>query len=445
MGAVLVAGATVADPPLAAGTATVFEETRDAFGLPAPSLNPAHRASFFVGNSYFNENWTAAPGSVKTRDGLGPLYNARSCSACHFKDGRSRPPEPGAAMTTMLLRISVPGHGPHGEPKGDPIYGDQIQGAALPGLAREADVLVEYEEVPGHFADGEGWALRRPRYRLRELGYGAPSAKLLTSPRVAPAMVGLGLLEAVPEGTLREHEDPEDRDGDGISGRLNQVWDQARKAPAIGRFGWKAEQPSVLQQSAGAFLGDMGITSSLFPGPGPTPRQTACAAAPSGGSPEVDDDILHSVALYARTLGVPAQRRAAEPEVVRGGRLFAEARCTACHLPALETGDAADLPELSHQQIRPYTDLLLHDMGAGLADGRPAFAAGGSEWRTPPLWGVGLVSKVNGHTFLLHDGRARGFAEAVLWHGGEAAKAREAFVRMPRADRRAVIAFLESL
>jgi CxxC motif-containing protein (DUF1111 family) len=429
----------------AGGSATVSDVTRDAFSQPAPSLSRQHRAAFFVGNSFFNQSWVQAPASVTNRDGLGPLFNARSCSGCHFKDGRSRPPPSGQPMETMLLRISVPGQGPHGAPLPDPTYGDQIQGNAIAGLNREADVVVEYRPLPHPLPDGESLVLRQPRYRLAHLAYGPASPKLLTSPRVAPAMIGLGLLEAVPASALEALADPDDRDGDGISGRLNQVWDTARQRPAPGRFGWKAEQPSVLQQSAGAFAGDMGITSSLFPAENHTAREKACAGQPSGGQPEVSDDILQTVALYARTLGVPARRDGGDARVRRGEALFVRARCNACHVATLHTEALPDLPELGGQTIHPYTDLLLHDLGAGLSDERPAFAAGGREWRTAPLWGVGLVPAVNGHSEYLHDGRARNLTEAVLWHDGEARAAREAFERLDRADRGALIAFVESL
>lgn len=429
----------------AAGSATVLDETRDAFSQPAPSLTPLHRSAFFVGNSLFNRSWVAAPASVESRDGLGPLFNARSCSGCHFKDGRSRPPEPGLPMRTMLLRVSVPGRGPHGAPLPDPIYGDQIQGSANPGVTPEADVVVRYHPVRGTFADGEPYELTKPEYRLEHAGYGAPSAGLLASPRVAPAMIGLGLLEAVPERTLREREDPNDANHDGVSGRANAVWDVKRGAQALGRFGWKAEQPTVEQQAATAFLADLGLTSSLFPDQGCTPAELRCREQPNGGSPEVSDELLRDVVLYARTLGVPARRRGDEAGVRDGEALFERAGCSACHLPTLRTGSFAAIPELENQAIHPFTDLLLHDLGEGLSDERPTFGADGREWRTAPLWGIGLLRTVNEHTRLLHDGRARDASEAILWHDGEARSAREAFVRQSRPERRALLMFLDSL
>jgi CxxC motif-containing protein (DUF1111 family) len=442
------ASPSTSSPPVEAmsgGDTTVFDDTRNAFSLPARNLREEHRPSFFVGNSFFNQNWVIAPSSVAGRDGLGPLFNARSCSGCHFKDGRSRPPDPGAPLDTMLLRISIPGEDAHGGPKPEPVYGDQIQGASVPGVTREADVFVHYDEVAGAFADHEPFALRTPGYQITNLGYGAMSARLLTSPRVSPAIVGLGLLEAIPEATLRRLADPDDADGDGISGRVNIVWDLETNRTAVGRFGWKAEQPSVSQQTAAAFAGDIGITSPLVPEANYTERQRDAARQRSGGAPEVSEKIFQAVALYARSLAVPAARAVADPTVIHGRQIFARARCGACHVVQLQTGDSPDLPEFARQTIRPYTDLLLHDMGDGLADGRPVFVATGREWRTPPLWGLGLIAKVNGHTSLLHDGRARNVAEAILWHGGEAQSSREHFRTMSKPDRAALLAFLDSL
>jgi CxxC motif-containing protein (DUF1111 family) len=432
--------------PKSGGNATVFDETKDAFSLPIPELSEEHRRAFFVGNSLFNQNWVSAPASIGTRDGLGPLFNARSCSGCHFKDGRGRPPEPGEAMSTMLLRISIANaRGVNGEPVPDPVYGDQIQGNALPGVPKEADVHVEYTAVLGAFEDGEQFALQKPEYRLRELGYGPPSPGLLLSPRVAPAMIGLGLLEAIPESVLHRLADPADADRDGISGRVNHVSQVGKPERAIGRFGWKAEQPSVQQQVAGAFAGDMGLTSALFQSENQTVHQAAALEMPNGGTPEVAPELLHAVALYARTLAVPARRNYDDPAVARGEELFAAAGCAACHVPSLRIEPASDLPELGSGEIHPYTDLLLHDLGPGLSDNRPSYEANGEEWRTPPLWGIGLVQKVNGHTRFLHDGRARSLQEAILWHQGEASAARSHFLALKRAERSELLAFLNSL
>jgi CxxC motif-containing protein (DUF1111 family) len=242
--------------------------------------------------------------------------------------------------------------------------------------------------------------------------------------------------------------DPHDADGDGISGRANRVWDQASSKTALGRFGWKANQPNIRQQNAAAANGDIGITTRLYPSENIAEGQTAAAAAPTGsqnGEPEMRDDHFDKLVFYVQTLAVPASRNVDDPTVRRGAQLFAGIGCTACHTPTLETGDYPDVPELAHQVIHPFTDLLLHDMGAELADGRPDFLATEQEWRTPPLWGIGLTQMVNRHTRFLHDGRARSLEEAVLWHGGEAAKSHDRFIHLSRDERAALLAFLDSL
>jgi CxxC motif-containing protein (DUF1111 family) len=343
------------------------------------------------------------------------------------------------------VRISVPTSDGTGAPRPDPRYGDQLQGDAVTGFAREADVFVRYREQPGRFADGAAYSLRVPRLEITALGFGPLSDGVLTSLRSAPALVGMGLLEAVPEAELLLRVDADDRDRDGISGRANQVVSASTGARTLGRFGWKAEQPSVLDQTAAAFVGDMGITSRLFAEENQTSEQEACAGAASGGAPELEDDVLDSVVNYVRTLAVPARRDRDDAEVLRGEHLFAIARCTACHTPKLTTANDAVPRELAGRTIHPYTDLLLHDMGPLLADRRPSWQATGSEWRTAPLWGIGLVERVSGGSGFLHDGRARDLREAVLWHGGEAELAKQSFVRMRADDRRALIHFLESL
>jgi len=418
-----------------------------AFTFPATNLSSDRRAPFFSGNAFFNQAWVAAPASTTARDGVGPTYNAVSCSGCHFRDGRGAPPDAtGEPLDSVLIRLSVPGTDPvTGAPLPDPVYGDQLQPFAVRDVPGEADVVVRWEDVPGTYVDGTRYTLRRPRFEVVDLAFGDMDPQVRTSARVAPQMIGLGLLEAIDEAELRAMADPEDADSDGISGRLQRAWDPITETRVVGRFGWKSEQPTVHHQTAGAFLGDMGLTSSLFPDENCPPAQPECGAAPDGGAPEVEDEILARVVFYARTLAVPARRSHDDPEVLHGRELFRESGCGSCHAGPYTTGDLEGLPELSGQYIWPYTDLLLHDMGPELDDGRPVFDAEGSEWRTPPLWGIGLFDTVNGHTSLLHDGRARGVAEAILWHGGEAEAARERFREMSASDRAALIRFVESL
>ncbi|PRP91092.1 hypothetical protein ENSA5_58290 [Enhygromyxa salina] len=434
---------------LAGGGTTVFDQGTHAFSLSARNIADEHETGFYVGNSFFNKNWVTAPASTTARDGLGPTFNARSCSGCHFRDGRGRPPlsadEP---MLSMLLRLSVPGEDAHGGPKPEPSYGDQLQPYAVEGVAAEGRVVVEWVEQAGEYADGEAYSLRRPSYVFMDLAFGELAADVLISPRVAPQMIGLGLLEAIPEATILGLADPDDDDGDGVSGRPNYAWDPIGGELGLGRFGWKANQVGLRQQNAGAFFGDIGITSSLNPDENCPPPQAECAAAPTGSeasAPELDDELLDHVTTYTRLLAVPARREVDDPEVLAGRELFRQLGCDRCHVPRVQTGELAGFPELSNQVIWPYTDLLVHDMGPELADGRPDFEADGREWRTPPLWGIGLFEVVNDHNLYLHDGRARSLAEAILWHGGEAEAARDAFVELSAEQRQALLRFLGSL
>ncbi len=418
---------------------------QNAFSFQAANAPRHHQRDFSFGNRLFNTNWVEAPASVKSFDGLGPLFNRVSCSGCHTKDGRGRPPESGAGpMDSMLLRISIPGTDVHGGPKPVPGYGDQLSERGLPGISAEGVARITYTDVPGHYGDGEPYVLRRPHVVVDDPAYGLLPAATMMSARVAPQMIGLGLLEAVPDATLAALADPQDHDGDGISGRPNHVWNAGSQKMETGRFGWKAGQPDLLNQNAGAALGDIGLTSQIRSQENCEAVQAACSAALVGGTPDIDGRFLAKLTLYTQSLAVPAQRHADDPAVRRGAEMFRSIGCASCHMPSLQTAGAA-LPELANQTFHPFTDLLLHDMGEGLADNRPEFDATGREWRTPPLWGLGLVPLVNGHDLLLHDGRARGFAEAILWHGGESETAKEAFRTAPKDQRDALIAFLKSL
>ena len=436
---------------LSAGGATVMKFDQNAFSMPSANLSPMRRLDFSVGNSFFRNPWVIAPASTTARDGLGPLFNTNACQNCHIKDGRGHPAQArNGNAVSMLVRLSIPAGPEHGEvlrQRGiapEPVYGGQLQDMAIPGAAPEGKVRLDYSTRRVRFADGFEVELRQPRLALSELGYGPMHPDTLFSIRVAPQMIGLGLLEAIPEAALLANADPDDRDGDGISGRPNRVYDQLSGETVIGRFGWKAGQPNLNQQNADAFFNDMGLSTSLFSGSSCTERQTDCRALPDGGEPEVSDHILAQVTFYTRNLGVPARRNVDDPQVLAGKALFHQAGCHSCHIPSFTTGEH-DEPELANQLIRPYTDLLLHDMGEGLADHRPEFEAGGSEWRTPPLWGIGLTQTVSGHTQLLHDGRARNLLEAILWHGGEAERARQAVLGFDAEQRNALLAFLESL
>ncbi|MBW4709946.1 c-type cytochrome [Roseobacter sp. YSTF-M11] len=445
----------------AAGAATVpVSATSDAFSRPSGNITFERELDFKVGNGLFRKLWVSAPSSTLASDGLGPLYNARSCQRCHLKDGRGHPPEgPDDNAISMLVRLSIPGHAEamaeiqdYISTAPEPTYGSQVQDLAIAGHPAEARFTVAYTEVPVALSEGQTASLRVPQYRLTDLGYGPLHPQVMTSPRVAPQMIGLGLLDAIPAQDILALADPEDRDGDGVSGRANIVPSAVYGKPMLGRFGLKAGQPSVWEQSAAAFHGDIGISTPLHPeGYGDcTGAQTRCRTVPDGNTPAHDNAEISSVGLelvafYASNLGVPARRDVDDPEVLQGKRVFYETGCTACHRPKHVTHRLQGQPEQSFQLIWPYTDMLLHDMGPALADNRPEARATGREWRTPPLWGIGLTQQVSGHTYFLHDGRARSLLEAILWHGGEAEAAKNRVVEMPRADRAALLRFLESL
>lgn len=433
----------------AGGATTFFNTSRNAFGFAAPNLKGLQALEFATGNSFFNQSWVTAVASTKGRDGLGPLFNERSCSGCHFKDGRGRAPKFGEVFGHgFLMRLSIPGQDAHGAPLGDPIYGTQLSPGAINGIQAEAQVRVEYIEQAGKYPDGTSYSLRKPSYSFSQWAYGAADPQLLYSPRVANQMVGLGLLEAIPETAIVAQVDEHDADGNGISGKANYVYNRATQQMSLGRFGWKAGEPNVRQQVAAAFVGDIGITSSLFLEENHTSQQQDCQTVPNGNNDqgyELDERALDRVELYASTLAVPGRRDWSKQTILKGKQLFLDIGCQHCHTPSYKTGQHAKFPALSNQKIYPYTDLLLHDMGEGLADNRPEFLATGQEWRTAPLWGIGLIEVVNGHTMLLHDGRARNVEEAILWHGGEAASSREAFKNLSSTQRKNLMDFVRSL
>ena len=375
----------------------------------APNVPFEQRMAFHLGSSIFDKLWVSSPSSTTASDGLGPLYNARSCQRCHQQNGRGQPPEAGTNGQTgkalsFLVRLSIP---PQSEAqrvalaKGEqgvilePVYGDQLQDFAVSGVLPEGQVVVTYQPVVVRFPDGEEVTLRKPEYQITGLNYGQLHPATLVSPRVAPAMIGMGLLEGIPQENLLAQADPEDRDGDGISGRVNTVWDTQDNKRSVGRFGWKAGAPTLTQQNSAAFAGDVGISTPLFPvGSGAcTAAQHACLALPDGNSAHMDNveasaEMVSMVDFYTAHLAVPARRKVDDPAVQQGRQWFYQSGCQQCHTPRQETGDKAPAA-LKNQVFWPYTDLLLHDMGDGLADNRPEFSATGREWRTPPVWGIG--------------------------------------------------------
>jgi CxxC motif-containing protein (DUF1111 family) len=438
------------------GSATVRKTDQNSFSLPSANLPPSRRVDFSVGNSFFRSPWVIAPSTTTARDGLGPLFNTNACQGCHIKDGRGHPPAPDAQnAVSMLVRLSIPDAPAYAkviEQLGvvpEPVYGGQFQDMSVPGVVPEGKVRVDYTPVPIRFKDGTEVELRKPTLQITQLGYGPMHPDTRFSARVAPPMIGLGLLEAIADEAILANAEAQAKDKNGIAGRPNRVWDDAQQKTVLGRFGWKAGQPNLNQQNVHAFSGDMGLTTRLRPVDDCTDAQTACKQAPNGngaeGEPEVSDNILRLVLFYSRNLAVPARRDVSAPEVLAGKTLFFQAGCQSCHTPKYTTAANAAEPELANQVIRPYSDLLLHDMGDGLADHRSEFQASGRDWRTPPLWGIGLTQAVSGHTQFLHDGRARNLLEAVLWHGGEAAAAQQQVLSFNAEQRAALLAFLNSL
>jgi len=447
-------GDAIDDATLSAGSFTIRRFDRQAFSEPAPVLTLKQRQTFMVGRNVFNRQW-ASVNSLNGDWGLGPTFIADRCSACHVNSGRGVPPQSSdEQLLSMLVRLSIPGSGEHGGPKPHPHYGDQIQNRSLDGrsvdlayagtpVPNEADLFLDWEEHTVAFADGETVLLRKPKLRIENLKFGELGDGTMLSLRMAQPLVGIGFLEAVPEEALLAI--AQKQRALNFNGRPNRVWDAVHKRMALGRFGWKANVPSLKQQIAAAALGDMGVNSNLFPEQNCPPVQVVCSKQLPGNFPEIIDHEIDAVELWLQGLAVPARRDVADSGVKRGAELFAGAQCAVCHVPELRTGRFSNLPQLSDQVFHAYTDLLLHDMGEELADGRPDFAAGPRDWRTPALWGLGLSQTVSGSTAMLHDGRARNVSEAILWHGGEAESAREAFRNMTRQERADLVRFVEAI
>ncbi|OGE23471.1 MAG: hypothetical protein A3J42_03020 [Candidatus Dadabacteria bacterium RIFCSPHIGHO2_12_FULL_53_21] len=426
-----------ADELLLGGDTTVFDASSKAFTFPAAGLTDEGLIKHEEGDGAFEAIFVTSPSPVNP--GLGPVFNNNSCQSCHANNGRGKPDD---TLTSLLFRVSVPGESEVGGPNPVAGFGLQLQTRATIGTAKEAGVNIEYTETPGQYGDGTEYSLRIPVYNPAD-PYIPPPVGMLLSPRIAPPIFGIGLLEAIPEDEILANADPADEDGDGISGRPNMVWNLETGQTALGRFGWKANTPTAFQQAAEAYNQDMGITNPLVPDESCL-GQTQCDGIDD--DPEIPFDTLDDAAFYVQTLAVPA-RREFDTESRRGEKLFEQAGCSSCHIPVHTTDvhPARNESALNNQVIFPYTDLLLHDMGDGLADRRPDFLANGREWRTSPLWGIGLTKTTNGHTNFLHDGRARNLEEAILWHDGEGKESRDFFRNLKKSDRDALIAFLKNL
>lgn len=428
------------DPRLSGGAATTFDISSLSFSSPIPGLSTRDQHVHELGDKIFEQSFVAAPAPIY--GGLGPVFNNVSCVSCHHNDG-SGIPTAGLVNSSLLIRLSMPGTDLHGGPLPVPGYGNQLQDVALFGVQPEATVNITYTEQLFTFPDGETVSLRKPVYTLSSPYTPMPAGYLL-SPRLAPPVFGLGLLELVPEATIRSFADPYDADKDGISGKANYVYNPYTKRTELGRFGLKANTSTLQVQVSAAMQQDMGITSYVFPQKSVYGQSQWTAVKDTNGT-DLPDSLVDAVRFYVQSLAVPARRDVTDPVVQHGEQLFTQIQCAGCHKPTMYTDVNVTLPALSHQRIHPYTDLLVHDMGPGLADNRPDYLADGTEWRTTPLWGIGLFEKTNGTPYYLHDGRARTLKEAILWHGGEAQHAVTQFTKLSRADRDAIITFLQSL
>ncbi len=421
------------------GKQTSFTSGSSAFSQMFNGLTSAKEELHGFGDGAFEATFNSD--NSQLNHGLGPIFNNQSCASCHIGDGRGKAPNTGEALSSLLLRVSVDGQNEHGGPNPVPGFGGQLQQRGIFGVLAEAGVNVNYLENNYQFADGEAYALREPQFTFTN-AYATMPAGLMISPRMATPVFGLGLLEAIDEANILAKADEFDANGDGVSGKPNYVYDVLSQTNKLGRFGWKAAQPSIIQQSAGAYVEDMGVTNFIF-------KTESSYNQPQydnkNDDTELGDSTLFAVAYYIKTLAVPARRNANDATVKKGKQLFKNIGCENCHTSLQKTAADMAFPELSNQIIYPYTDLLLHDMGTGLADNRPDNKATGNEWRTSPLWGIGLTTVVNGHNNFLHDGRARNLTEAIMWHGGEADNSKNLFKSLTKTERDAVLKFLGSL
>lgn len=426
------------DERLSGGDETVFMSTSKSFSNMFPSLTGYDVHVHSLGDAVFSRVFVTAPAAINS--GLGPIYNNSTCISCHHNDGIGVPTA-GDSQSSLLVRISLPGTDAHGGPVAVPGYGLQLQDKAVFGVTPECKINISYAYQTYSFADGETYELRTPTYTLGNL-YTPIAGSYMLSPRLAPPMIGLGLLEAVPESEIAALADPNDANNDGIKGHANYVWDPLTSSTRLGRFGWKANTATVLTQVVTAFNQDMGLTTSYLP------TESSYGQSQYDGlhdDPEIADSLVNAVKFYAQTLCVPARRNVTDATIKRGEALFIQARCATCHKQTLTTGVDVTRPYMSNQVIHPYTDMLVHDMGPGLADNRPDYLANGQEWRTAPLWGLGLFETVNNPGYYLHDGRARTIIEAIMWHGGEAAYSKAYYSGLSTTDRAAMLAFLKSL
>lgn len=440
-----------------AGSATSGDTSSSlSFNVPIPTLNDDEGELHATGDVLFNRKFN-------TEGGVGPAFNATSCVVCHARDGRGALPVMQAGQTkvrlganeSLLLRISLE------TPQGSEIvpgFTEQLFHRGIYDLrpdspsSGQADIDMSFTYSKFTYPDGKVVELRKPVFTIVN-PYDAVGGKtsaldhpdLRISPRIGPPMIGLGLLDAIDEKDILALADPDDKNGDGISGRPNIVRGN------LGRFGWKANNESVRVQIAAAFSNDMGIRNSIFPVESIAGTALFTSLIERLGDlwkpldTELSDTALDQLEFYSSTLAVPRRRDIESPSTMNGARQFEKIGCTGCHTPQFKTSDKAISPALRGIVIYPFSDGLLHDMGDELADFRRDHEADGREWKTRPLWGIGKTQTINPRAGFLHDGRARTLEEAVLYHGGEAAASRARFAGLNESDRNDVISFLRSL
>lgn len=429
------------DDRLSGGSFTTLDASTQAMKQAIDGMTDRQQKVHTIGDGTFDQVFVAAP--APHFGGLGPIFNNLACINCHRNDGGGFP-STGSSNSGLLFRISIPGMDEHGGPLAAPGFGLQVQDQALLGTSPEASPAISYSDLPVSYPDGARVTLRQPAYSLQNPYIALPGGYLL-SPRLAPRLVGMGLLENIPESTILSYVDAGDQNGDGITGKANYVYDSYTKKMEIGRFGLKANTPTLLMQVATAYQQDMGVTSYAQPEESAYGQSQMNSIIKGDTGDELVDSLLNYVTFYVQTLAVPARRDVLDSINKRGAVLFNQVNCSGCHRPTMQTG-VNEAINLSSQRIHPYTDLLVHDMGDGLADNRPDYLATGKEWRTTPLWGLGLLARTNGGTpYFLHDGRARTIEEAILWHDGEAARSKQQFMQLSQADRTALLQFLNSL
>ena len=428
------------------------------FSTPLSNLSNNEKFEFYIGENVFKKFWVPSPSSTTASDGLGPLFNTRSCNNCHINNGRGHAPEAninGISVPSFLIRLgkSYPNQNTpsnHVYPHiGDKTYGHQFQSQSTTGISPEGDYYLTYQTHTEVLSDGTKIELRKPQLHWRTLHYGNFEESTEFTMLTSPALVGMGLLDSIPDKSILANADPNDSNNDGISGRVNWLDEEQT---VIGRFGYKASVETVDQQNQSAFHTDLGLSTPLNPTASGdcTSRQRDCLNSPNGNSPhldnlEVDEQQMRLVNLFVSLSSPPAMRNLKTTAFLEGKRVFDAAGCAGCHTPKMKTGNDSPLKALNNRTFYPFTDLLLHDMGPELASGFPSFSASPSEWRTAPLWGLGLSEQISGRSGFLHDGRARNIEEAILWHGGEAASSQRHFKALTRENRQKLIFFLESL